>query len=95
LQSCGGKGNTEILYSEKSSKQFARIKKGDRKSTALIIEAIEAYAENPSGNFDVKILKGKYEDLKRLRVGNYRIIFEDDGNTMSIYEVKHRQEAYQ
>mgnify|MGYP001612460347 CR=1 FL=1 len=85
----------EIRYSEKSSKQIARIKKGDRKSAMMIIEAIEAYAENPSGNFDVKVLKGKYEDLKRLRVGNYRIIFEDDGNTMSIYEVKHRQEAYQ
>ncbi|HLA51469.1 MAG TPA: type II toxin-antitoxin system RelE/ParE family toxin [Thermodesulfobacteriota bacterium] len=85
----------EIRYSEKSSKQIARIKKGDRKSAVMIIEAIETYAENPSGNFDIKVLKGKYEDLKRLRVGNYRIIFEDDGNIMSIYEVKHRQEAYQ
>lgn len=44
----------EIRYSEKSSKQIAKIKKGDRKSAVMIIEAIEAYAENPSGNFDVK-----------------------------------------
>ncbi|HHT9106832.1 MAG TPA: type II toxin-antitoxin system RelE family toxin [Candidatus Wujingus californicus] len=85
----------EIRYSEKAEKQIKKIFKGDRKSAKMIIKTIESYAENPSGNFDVKILKGKYEDLKRLRVGNYRIIFEDDGNTISIYEVKHRQEAYQ
>jgi mRNA interferase RelE/StbE len=85
----------EIRYSEKADKQIKKIFKGDRKSAKMILKAIEAYAENPSGNFDEKVLKGKYEDLKRLRVGNYRVIFEDDGNTISIYEIKHRQEAYQ
>jgi len=39
-------------------------------------------------------LKGKYAEFKRLRVGKYRIIFDDDGKVMVIYEVKHRQEAY-
>ena len=32
--------------------------------------------------------------MKRLRVGKYRILFEDDSEVMSVYEVKHRQEAY-
>lgn len=59
-----------------------------------IIATIEGYAENPTGNFDVKLLKGKYGSFKRLRVGQYRIIFDEEKQVMSIYEIKHRQEAY-
>ncbi|NTU41624.1 MAG: type II toxin-antitoxin system RelE/ParE family toxin [Nitrospirales bacterium] len=84
----------EIRYSDKAVKQIARISKGDRKSAQMILQAIEAYAENPSGSFDIKALKGRYGDFKRLRVGNYRVIFDDEGLVMSIYEIKHRQEAY-
>lgn len=84
----------EIEYSEKSLKQLKRICKGDKKSAKMIIDCIERYAKNPSDKFDIKILKGQYGDFKRLRVGNYRVIFEDEGNIMLIYEVKHRQESY-
>jgi len=84
----------EIKYSEKAVKQIKQIMKGDRKSAIALIGSIEEYAKNPSGNFDVKTLKGKYAEFKRLRVGKYRIIFDDDGKVMVIYEVKHRQEAY-
>jgi mRNA-degrading endonuclease RelE of RelBE toxin-antitoxin system len=56
--------------------------------------AIEAYAADPTGKFDVKVLKGSYGDFKRLRVGRYRIIFDDNGDIMLIYEIKHRQGAY-
>jgi mRNA-degrading endonuclease RelE of RelBE toxin-antitoxin system len=58
------------------------------------MEVLEAYSQNPKGHLDIKLLKGRYGDLKRLRTGKYRIIFEDDGKIMSIYEIKHRQEAY-
>ena len=84
----------EIKYSEKAVKQIKQIHKGDKKSARMIMEAIEAFAQNPSGNFDIKVLKGKYGEFKRLRVGKYRIIFDGEGNIMFIYEVKHRQEAY-
>ena len=84
----------EIEYSEKAVKQLKKIHKGDRKSAAMILNTIEAYAVNPSGNFDVKVLKGKFGDFKRLRAGNYRVIFEDDKNVILVYEIKHRQEAY-
>ena len=84
----------EIRYSEKATKQIKRIHKGDSKIAEKILKSIEAYAGNLSRKFDIKILKGKYGDFKRLRVGNYRIIFEDEENIISIYEIKHRQEAY-
>lgn len=85
----------EIKYSEKAAKQIRRISKGDRKSAEMILEILESYIGNPSsGSFDIKTLKGRYGAFKRLRVGDYRIIFEETGNIMFIYEVKHRREAY-
>ncbi len=29
-----------------------------------------------------------------MRVGNYRVIFDDEDNILSVYEIKHRQGAY-
>ncbi len=84
----------EILYSDKASKQLKKIAKGDKKSAKMIINGIEEYATNPSGNFNIKLLKGKYEDFKRLRIGNYRVIFDENNNIMYIYIIKHRQEVY-
>ncbi len=84
-----------IQYSDKAVKQITKISRGDKKSAALILTKIEDYANNPQGNFDIKILRGKFEDLLRLRVGNYRIIFEVVEDAMYIYEVKHRKEAYE
>ena len=84
----------EIQYSEKAVKQLKQIAKGDKRIASRILAALENYAGNPKGNFDVKVLKGKYAVFKRLRVGDYRVIFDDDGSVMSIYEVRHRQEAY-
>lgn len=84
----------EIRYTELAVKQLARIAKGDKKSATMILDAIEKYASNPKGKHDIKILKGEFSNFKRLRVGNYRIIFDEDDNILNIIEVKHRQEAY-
>lgn len=84
----------DIFYSDKAVDQMRKISKGDKKSAKMIIEKIEEYAENPSGNFDIKHLKGNKYCFKRLRVGVYRIIFDDKDFIMYIYEVKHRKEAY-
>jgi len=84
----------EIQYSEKAVKQIKKIHKGDNKSAGMILKTIEAYAKNPAGRFDIKVLKGKYGNFKRLRAGAYRIIFEEIEKVILIYEIKHRQEAY-
>lgn len=84
----------EILYSELATKQLKKIAKGDKKSAKMILDTIEKNASNSIGNFDIKNLKGDFGEFKRLRVGNYRILFDEDGNILNIYEVKHRQEAY-
>lgn len=84
----------QIRYSDKAVKQLKKIYQSDKKSAILILQRIEEYAGNPSGNFDVKVLKGRLASFKRLRVRSYRIIFDEHFNVMNIYEVKHRKEAY-
>ena len=84
----------EIVYSEKSSKQLMKISKTDKKNARMIIGKIEEYAQNPYGRYDIKVLKGKLATFKRLRAGDYRIIFEDERDIMHIYEIKHRKKAY-
>jgi len=84
----------QIQYSLKAAKQLRKIFKADRQSAEMIISAIEKYAESPLNRSDVKILKGQFEDLKRLRVGNYRVIFDENLIIINVYEIKHRQEAY-
>lgn len=84
----------QILYSEKAAKSLKKISKGDKKSAKMIISVIEKYALNPNGNYDIKFLKGNFGEFKRLRVGNYRIIFDDENNILHIYTIRHRQEIY-
>ena len=84
----------DIVYSETAVKQLRRIAKGDKKSAVMIIGQIESYAADPSSFHDIKVLKGRLGSFKRLRSGNYRIIFDENGRVMYIYEVRHRQEAY-
>ena len=84
----------QIKYSSKARKQLSRIVKSDKRNAKRIVERIEQYAENPSGSYDIKALKGKRASFLRLRVGDYRIIFEIEKVTMLIYEINHRQESY-
>lgn len=42
---------------------------------------------------DVKHLTDFYPEY-RLRVGNYRVLFEVDGNDVVIYRIRHRKDIY-
>jgi mRNA interferase RelE/StbE len=56
-----------------------------------VLEKIEALTDNLAG--DVKRLTD-YTPEFRLRVGDYRVLFEIDGSTIIVYRVVHRREAY-
>ena len=47
-----------------------------------------------TGEGDVKRLKDIEPPEFRLRVGDYRLRFHDDGHTLHITAVKHRREVY-
>jgi mRNA interferase RelE/StbE len=42
---------------------------------------------------DIKKLKGS-SNIYRLRVGDYRVIFELEGNTATVYDISDRKDAY-
>lgn len=52
---------------------------------------IEGLQNNLAG--DVKKLTGTTPEY-RLRVGDYRVLFEIEGAKVVIYRVRHRREAY-
>ncbi|MNY61198.1 Plasmid stabilization system protein [compost metagenome] len=65
----------------------------DRKTVARIIQALEEFVAFNRG--DVKKLRGKTEEW-RLRVGDYRVRFEQDAERLLVTVLKaaHRREAY-
>lgn len=67
------------------------LKKLDKPEQKNIIEKIESLQNNLSG--DVKHLTN-FTPEYRLRVGDYRILFEVETGKVIIYRVKHRKEVY-
>ncbi len=83
-----------IQYSEIAVKQLKTIARSDKQSALLILTKIEQYAKDPKSITNLKILKGKLATFKRIRAGNFRIIFDTENNVLNIYQIKHRKEAY-
>jgi len=84
------KGMTQIAYSTAAIRALARIPA----SIAKTIRAkIGQYAANPESLANnVKRLQGR--PGYRLRVGNYRVIFDRDGNVLNILEIGPRGSVY-
>jgi mRNA interferase RelE/StbE len=61
-----------------------------------IEEAIPELAENPRGHPQTAPLGGALTGLWRLRVGDYRLIFEIDDRRreVTVVGIRHRREAY-
>jgi len=70
------------------------LKKIDKQYIPRIVEPIEKLAENP---FPVQSKKLKGSELSyRLRVGDYRVIYQVDqlNKAIVIYHVRHRKDIY-
>jgi mRNA interferase RelE/StbE len=70
----------------------ADIRSLDRVTAMRIFDGLYRYAL--AGEGDVKVLKGKRAGQLRLRLGDYRIFFNDAGELLRILSIKHRREAY-
>lgn len=69
----------------------------DRPHQRIIKEKLLILAENPEAlKNNIRRLKGDVEDLYRLKVGSYRVIFKKDGMdlTILIIRIGHRKEIY-
>lgn len=84
----------EIIYSESARKQIKKIALSDKKLAFRILEKIEDYASGIKKKYDIKLLKGDFGNFKRLRIADYRVIFDESYNIITIYEINHRGSAY-
>lgn len=79
--------NVEIVWTAAATRQWLRLSVDVRRR---LEGKLAAFAQTGQG--DVKRLKG--QDGARLRVGDWRIIFYVERNTIVIVAVGHRREIY-
>ncbi len=73
---------------EKWKKQLRKI---PRKSRNRILSALTQLLVRDFSTLDRLRLKG-YENIFRIRVGNYRIIYHDDGEKITLKAIPRRDE---
>lgn len=78
----------QIEFKTRAAKDMKSFTPEDRRR---IMSKIEALQNNLAG--DVKRLTN-FTPEYRLRVGDYRILFETQGDKVLIYRIKHRKDAY-
>ena len=76
-----------VIYKTSARKEMRKI---PAKMRERIAQALQHYAETGEG--DIKALTGR--DDSRLRVGNYRAVFVEDADTITIRVVRHRKDVY-
>lgn len=78
----------EIVFAPQSIKDLKCI---PRDRAGMILSKIENLKHDRGG--DVKRLKNFFPKY-RLRVGDYRVLFEMDGGLVVVYRILHRRMAY-
>ena len=78
----------EINFKPTSVKDLKKI---DKKNQKVIINKIEKMSDNLTG--DIKKITN-FTPEYRLRIGDYRVLFEIEGNNIIVYRIKHRKESY-
>lgn len=76
-----------VTYTKTAIKALRKIPAKDRDA---IMDKVKAYAETGIG--DVKALQGS--DMYRLRHGDWRAIFTQDGKVLNVLNVAKRGEVY-
>ncbi len=78
----------EIEFKPRAAKDLRVI---DTIDARRILAKVRAMENDLAG--DVKRLTN-FEPQYRLRVGNYRVLFNIENDLITIYRIKHRREAY-
>jgi mRNA interferase RelE/StbE len=72
------------------------LKRLSRSDTERILAAIKLLAENPEAKTNVKRLNNHALAIYRLRVGDYRVLYDkDDGlRIIDVIDIGHRKNIY-
>jgi mRNA interferase RelE/StbE len=79
----------EIEWTGAALEDMAALDKGIARR---VKQSVERFAETGAGK--VKRLQGIDPPEFRLRVGDYRVRFHKDGETVTVLRVRNRREAY-
>lgn len=84
-------GKYSVIWTKTAAKQ---LKKFDKPVAKAILEGTKALGENDP-TLDIIKLEG-FENLYRLRLGNYRVIFRPNHTDKKYFiaEVAHRKDVY-
>jgi len=83
-----------VIYCVKVKASAAKaLKKVAIKDRERLIVAIDALSTNPAAG---GVLKGEFSGLRRLRVGDYRIVYEINGGELTVLVIRigHRRGIY-
>ena len=78
-----------VRIDDKAIKDLSKIHKAEAKKILSKLEELEKFPQVPN----IKKLTN-FEPPYRLRVGNYRVLFDIEDNIITVYRVKHRKESY-
>lgn len=78
----------EVRFKPRAIKDLENLPLSVRRRILAKVEALETDLQG-----DVKRLTS-FTPEYRLRVGDYRVLFEIEGPTIIVYRVRHRAEAY-
>lgn len=82
----------EISYSREAIRTLGRM---PANTSRLIRDKIERYADDPGSLANnVKALKGE-PGILRLRVGDWRVLFTEDGRVLAVIRIAPRGSAYE
>ena len=79
-----------VRIKRSATRDLAQIARQDRER---IVDAIDRLGEQPHSGYP---LKGDLRGLRRIRVGDYRVVYEllDNELMVLVVRVAHRREAY-
>lgn len=82
----------EIVFKKKAGKELAQLPKADLAKVAHEIDGLAIDPRPP----DSKKLKASEDDMWRIRVGNYRVLYviNDGIKIVSIRKIGHRKDVY-
>jgi len=79
----------EVVIDDNALRDLAKITKKDAERIFSKLEILSGYPDIPN----IKRLR-HFDPPYRLRVGNYRVLFDVEEGVVTVYNVKHRKESY-
>jgi mRNA interferase RelE/StbE len=83
-----------VIVSRTFQKQFHSLQKQLQKRIRNALKELEINPNQPRSGVDIKSLTSTKPQKNRLRVGDYRIIYMIEGNTVYVIEVFKRSKGY-